>query len=90
MAIYAAKHVETFGANQYQTPTQITRCLPNQRTNAAADSEQSHPADTDAALSLELLCSPLQTRSVVGHRPIEPDLPERLTDLVLNGLKERR
>ncbi|MGV9264962.1 TetR/AcrR family transcriptional regulator [Kitasatospora sp. NPDC003701] len=45
------------------------------------------PTDTDTALALELLCSPLQTRSVLGHRPIEPDLPERLTDMVLDGLR---
>ncbi|MES9510455.1 TetR/AcrR family transcriptional regulator [Streptomyces sp. NPDC000609] len=48
------------------------------------------PADTDTTLALELLCSPLQTRTLLGHHPIEPDLPERLTDLVLNGLRERR
>jgi AcrR family transcriptional regulator len=47
------------------------------------------PADTDAALALELLCAPLQARSLFGHRLIEPDLPERLTDLVLDGLRER-
>ncbi|GAA2425774.1 TetR/AcrR family transcriptional regulator [Streptomyces pulveraceus] len=47
------------------------------------------PADTDSTLALELLCSPLQTRSLLGHHPIEPDLPERLTDLVLDGLRER-
>lgn len=47
------------------------------------------PADTDAALALELLCSPLQTRSLLGHRPIEPELPERLADLVLDGLSGR-
>ncbi|WP_406204230.1 TetR/AcrR family transcriptional regulator [Kitasatospora sp. NBC_01560] len=47
------------------------------------------PADTDTALVLELLCSPLQTRAVLGHRPIEPDLPERLTSLVLDGLRAR-
>ncbi|MFJ9446226.1 TetR-like C-terminal domain-containing protein [Kitasatospora sp. NPDC101235] len=45
------------------------------------------PTDTDTALALELLCSPLQTRSLLGHRPIEPDLPERLTDMVLDGLR---
>ncbi|MFF8618911.1 TetR/AcrR family transcriptional regulator [Streptomyces sp. NPDC015350] len=45
------------------------------------------PADTDTALALELLCSPLQTRSLLGHRPIEPDLPERLADTLLDGLR---
>ncbi|MEE1825808.1 TetR/AcrR family transcriptional regulator [Streptomyces sp. BE20] len=45
------------------------------------------PAGTDTALALELLCSPLQTRSLLGHRPIEPDLPERLADMVLDGLR---
>ncbi|MFB7476542.1 TetR/AcrR family transcriptional regulator [Kitasatospora sp. NPDC056184] len=46
------------------------------------------PAGTDTALALELLCSPLQTRALLGHRPVaEPDLPERLADLVLNGLR---
>ncbi|WP_049659077.1 TetR/AcrR family transcriptional regulator [Kitasatospora sp. MY 5-36] len=44
------------------------------------------PPDTDTALALELLCAPLQTRCLLGHRPDEPDLPERLTDLVLDGL----
>ncbi|MCX5426558.1 TetR/AcrR family transcriptional regulator [Streptomyces sp. NBC_00257] len=47
------------------------------------------PADTDVALALELLCSPLQTRSLLGHRPIEPELPQRLADLVLDGLRGR-
>ncbi|MFD8749738.1 TetR/AcrR family transcriptional regulator [Kitasatospora sp. NPDC059577] len=47
------------------------------------------PPDTDTALALELLCSPLQSRALLGHRPIEPDLPERLTDLVLDGLRGR-
>ncbi|MFD4395194.1 TetR/AcrR family transcriptional regulator [Kitasatospora sp. NPDC058478] len=45
------------------------------------------PTGTDTALALELLCAPLQTRCLLGHRPIEPDLPERLTDMVLNGLR---
>jgi AcrR family transcriptional regulator len=45
------------------------------------------PTDTDTALALELLCSPLQARSLLGHRPIEPDLPERLTDMVLDCLR---
>ncbi|MFJ5120741.1 TetR/AcrR family transcriptional regulator C-terminal ligand-binding domain-containing protein [Kitasatospora sp. NPDC088548] len=45
------------------------------------------PTDTDTALALELLCAPLQTRALLGHRPIEPDLPERLTDMVLDGLR---
>ncbi|WP_459646463.1 TetR/AcrR family transcriptional regulator [Kitasatospora sp. Ki12] len=47
------------------------------------------PADTDAGLALELLCAPLQTRALLGHRPVEPDLPERLADLVLDGLRGR-
>ncbi|MFE2725871.1 TetR/AcrR family transcriptional regulator [Kitasatospora sp. NPDC059327] len=47
------------------------------------------PPDTDTALALELLCAPLQTRALLGHRPIEPDLPERLADLVLDGLRGR-
>ncbi|MBD0673891.1 TetR/AcrR family transcriptional regulator [Streptomyces sp. CBMA156] len=47
------------------------------------------PAGTDTALALELLCSPLQTRALLGHRPIGPDLPERLADLVLDGLRGR-
>ncbi|MFJ9605957.1 TetR-like C-terminal domain-containing protein [Kitasatospora sp. NPDC101176] len=45
------------------------------------------PAGTDTALALELLCAPVQTRALLGHRPIEPDLPERLADLVLDGLR---
>lgn len=49
--------------------------------------ERGTPRGTDTALALELLCSPLQTRSLLGHRPIEPDLPARLTDLVLDGLR---
>ncbi len=47
------------------------------------------PAGTDTGLALELLCSPLQTRALLGHRPIEPDLPERLADNVLDGLRGR-
>ncbi|WP_052709489.1 TetR-like C-terminal domain-containing protein [Streptomyces sp. NRRL S-495] len=47
------------------------------------------PAGTDTGLALELLCSPVQTRALLGHRPIEPDLPERLADTVLNGLRGR-
>ncbi|MCX4755660.1 TetR/AcrR family transcriptional regulator [Kitasatospora purpeofusca] len=47
------------------------------------------PAGTDTGLALELLCSPLQTRALLGHRPIEPDLPERLADTVLDGLRSR-
>ncbi|WP_328953016.1 TetR/AcrR family transcriptional regulator [Kitasatospora purpeofusca] len=47
------------------------------------------PAGTDTGLALELLCSPLQTRALLGHRPIEPDLPERLADTVLDGLRGR-
>ncbi|MFJ9950510.1 TetR/AcrR family transcriptional regulator [Kitasatospora sp. NPDC091207] len=47
------------------------------------------PPDTDTALALELLCAPIQTRALLGHRPIEPDLPERLADLVLDGLRGR-
>ncbi|MFB8033489.1 TetR/AcrR family transcriptional regulator [Streptomyces sp. NPDC056004] len=46
------------------------------------------PAETNTALALELLCSPLQTRSLLGHRPIEPDLPERLADMLLDGLHQ--
>ncbi|WP_327681444.1 TetR/AcrR family transcriptional regulator [Kitasatospora sp. NBC_00458] len=45
------------------------------------------PPETETALALELLCSPIQTRALLGHRPIEPDLPERLADLVLDGLE---
>ncbi|MEK2490235.1 TetR/AcrR family transcriptional regulator [Kitasatospora purpeofusca] len=47
------------------------------------------PAGTEAALALELLCAPIQTRALLGHRPIEPDLPERLADTVLDGLRGR-
>ncbi|MFD8693259.1 TetR/AcrR family transcriptional regulator [Kitasatospora purpeofusca] len=47
------------------------------------------PAGTEAALALELLCAPIQTRALLGHRPIEPDLPERLADAVLDGLRGR-
>ncbi|MEV6978149.1 TetR/AcrR family transcriptional regulator [Kitasatospora sp. NPDC093806] len=47
------------------------------------------PPDTDAALALELLCAPIQTRCLLGHRPIEPDLPDRLATLVLDGLRAR-
>ncbi|MFB6891585.1 TetR/AcrR family transcriptional regulator [Kitasatospora sp. NPDC056327] len=47
------------------------------------------PPDTDAALALELLCAPLQTRALLGHRPVGPELPERLAGLVLDGLRER-
>ncbi|SDS92093.1 transcriptional regulator, TetR family [Streptomyces sp. TLI_053] len=47
------------------------------------------PTGTDTGLALELLCSPLQTRALLGHRPIEPDLPERLADTVLDGLRGR-
>ncbi|MFF7991576.1 TetR/AcrR family transcriptional regulator [Kitasatospora xanthocidica] len=47
------------------------------------------PVDTDAGLALELLCAPLRTRALLGHRPLEPDLPERLADLVLEGLRGR-
>ncbi|MER7706099.1 TetR-like C-terminal domain-containing protein [Kitasatospora sp. NPDC097605] len=48
------------------------------------------PAGTDPALTLELLCAPIQTRALLGHRPVEPDLPERLADLVLDGLRGGR
>ncbi|MGA5822462.1 TetR-like C-terminal domain-containing protein [Kitasatospora sp. NPDC094028] len=47
------------------------------------------PADTDTSLALELLCAPLQARAVLGHRAIEPDLPDRLAHLVLDGLRGR-
>ncbi|WP_406110466.1 TetR-like C-terminal domain-containing protein [Kitasatospora purpeofusca] len=47
------------------------------------------PTGTDTGLALELLCSPLQTRALLGHRPIEPDLPKRLADTVLDGLRGR-
>ncbi|MFB8236973.1 TetR-like C-terminal domain-containing protein [Kitasatospora purpeofusca] len=47
------------------------------------------PAGTETALALELLCAPIQTRALLGHRPIEPDLPERLADAVLDGLRGR-
>ncbi|MFE6748649.1 TetR/AcrR family transcriptional regulator [Kitasatospora purpeofusca] len=47
------------------------------------------PAGTEAALALELLCAPIQTRALLGHRPIGPDLPERLADAVLDGLRGR-
>ncbi|GCD92980.1 TetR/AcrR family transcriptional regulator [Embleya hyalina] len=47
------------------------------------------PPDTDTGLALELLCAPLQTRALLGHRPLEPDLPERLADVLLDGLRSR-
>ncbi|MFD9686274.1 TetR/AcrR family transcriptional regulator C-terminal ligand-binding domain-containing protein [Kitasatospora sp. NPDC059088] len=47
------------------------------------------PAGTDARLALELLCAPIQTRAVLGHRSVDPDLPERLADALLDGLRAR-
>lgn len=47
------------------------------------------PADTDTALALELLCAPLQARAVLAHRTLDPTLPTRLADLVLDGLRAR-
>ncbi|MFE6055215.1 TetR/AcrR family transcriptional regulator [Kitasatospora sp. NPDC056446] len=47
------------------------------------------PAETDTVLALELLSAPIQARALLGHRAIEPDLPERLADLVLDGLRGR-
>ncbi|MFJ9697071.1 TetR/AcrR family transcriptional regulator [Kitasatospora sp. NPDC101183] len=47
------------------------------------------PPGTDVDLAVELLCAPLQTRALLGHGRIEPDLPERLADLVLDGLRGR-
>ncbi|GAA2985630.1 TetR/AcrR family transcriptional regulator [Kitasatospora sp. NPDC091257] len=47
------------------------------------------PAGTDADLALELLSAPLQARALLGHREIGPELPERLADLILDGLRAR-
>lgn len=46
--------------------------------------------DTEARLVLETLIAPLHMRVLLTHAPIEPDLPDRLADLVYRGLRGGR
>lgn len=45
------------------------------------------PPDLDGDLLLEVLVAPLHFRRLLSRREIEPDLPERLTDLILHGAR---
>ncbi|MFE2411092.1 TetR/AcrR family transcriptional regulator [Kitasatospora sp. NPDC059408] len=47
------------------------------------------PAGTDAAVAVELLAAPVQSRALLGHRPPEPDFPGRLAAVILDGLRGR-
>lgn len=43
----------------------------------------------DARLILELIVAPLQFRVLMVREDLDPELPERLADLVLNGVRGR-
>lgn len=45
------------------------------------------PAGADAALALEMLIAPLHFRTLVSHQPLDGELPGRLADLVISGLR---
>ncbi|MEV5986407.1 TetR/AcrR family transcriptional regulator [Streptomyces sp. NPDC052051] len=45
------------------------------------------PATTDPAFALEALVAPLHFRVLTTREPLDPDLPERLADLVLDGIR---
>jgi AcrR family transcriptional regulator len=45
------------------------------------------PAGADAALALEMLIAPLHFRTLVSHQPLDDELPGRLADLVISGLR---
>jgi AcrR family transcriptional regulator len=47
------------------------------------------PAGADAALALEMLIAPLHFRTLVSHQPLDDDLPARLADLLITGLRAR-
>jgi AcrR family transcriptional regulator len=47
------------------------------------------PADTDARLVLELLVAPLHVRTILTGQPLTEDLPERVVDVLLDGLRPR-
>ena len=45
------------------------------------------PAGADSALALEMLIAPLHFRTLVSHQPLDDELPGRLADLVISGLR---
>jgi AcrR family transcriptional regulator len=45
--------------------------------------------DVDARLILELIVAPLQFRVLMVREDLDPELPDRLADLVLNGIRRR-
>ncbi|MEV7021273.1 TetR/AcrR family transcriptional regulator [Kitasatospora sp. NPDC093558] len=47
------------------------------------------PAGTDAALAVELVAAPVQSRALLGHRAAEPGFAGRLAAAVLDGLRGR-
>jgi AcrR family transcriptional regulator len=47
------------------------------------------PAGTDAGLVLEMLVAPLHLRTIMTGEPLTDDLPERMVDILLDGLRPR-
>jgi hypothetical protein len=47
------------------------------------------PADTDPGLVLEMLVAPLHLRTIMTGEPLTDELPERLVDILLDGLLPR-
>jgi AcrR family transcriptional regulator len=45
-------------------------------------------ADTDVRLALELLVAPLHVRLLLTGEPLTDDLPEKLVDVLLDGLRK--
>lgn len=44
------------------------------------------PTDTDPGLVLEAIIAPLHMRTLLTHEPLGDDLPQRLADLICDGL----
>jgi AcrR family transcriptional regulator len=45
------------------------------------------PDGADGALAIEMLIAPLHFRTLVSHQPLDDELPSRLADLVITGLR---